>query len=217
MPVAKPRGTIKRFRRKGKCRNREKIRFGRGSAIPRRVAPEGCQKFPYPPVRGRRECRAPDAPAAACANVVVESTRVRQVTPESPGIPHAMVLTASFVLSPATGLSCHRRPRTCIRKLDTSVGVSGPHDFSVRLSALRPKAHPRPPHPAPRFVTLRNAPLWNRTGRVVDLICPTPKAKYFCKTAWTDKIRKTKLICPSGGGERLVADDDGCSYKTLDV
>jgi hypothetical protein len=136
-------------------------------------------------------------PQAACAMVVVESTRVSQVTPESPGIPHAMVLTASFALSPATGLSCHRRLRTCIRKLDTSVGVSGPHDFSVRLSALRPKAHPRPPHPAPRFVTLRNAPLWDRTARVVEMICPTPKAKYFCKRDWTDKIRKTKLICPS--------------------
>jgi hypothetical protein len=38
------------------------------------------------------------------------------------------------------------------------------------------------------------------------MICPTPKAKYFCKRDWTDKIRKTKLICPSGGGERFVAD-----------
>jgi hypothetical protein len=110
-------------------------------------------------------------PGARCARSRVcrgsgrESTRVSQVTPESPGIPRAMVLTVSFVLSPATGLSCHRRLRTCIRKLDTSVGVSGPHDFSVRLSALRPKAHPRPPHPAPRFVTLRNAPLWDGTGR----------------------------------------------------
>jgi hypothetical protein len=27
----------------------------------------------------------------------------------SPGAPHAMVLTVSFVLSPVTGLSCHRR------------------------------------------------------------------------------------------------------------
>ncbi len=125
--------------------------------------------------------------------VVVESTRVSQVTPESPGIPRAMVLTASFALSPATGLSCHRRLRTCIRKLDTSVGVSGPHDFSVRLSALRPKAHPRPPHPTPRFVTLRNAPLWDRTARVVDLICPTPKAKYFCKQDWTGQITLKSL------------------------
>src|ERR1700691_2712923 len=41
--------------------------------------------------RGRRECRAPDAPAATCAMGRVEGTRVSQVTPESPGIPYAMV------------------------------------------------------------------------------------------------------------------------------
>jgi hypothetical protein len=63
------------------------------------------------PVRGRRECRAPDAPDTACAMVVVERTRVSQVTPESPGIPRAMVLTVSFALSLATGLSCHHRPQ----------------------------------------------------------------------------------------------------------
>jgi hypothetical protein len=33
---------------------------------------------------------------------------VTTVTPETPGIPRAMVLTVSFVLSPVTGLSCHR-------------------------------------------------------------------------------------------------------------
>src|ERR1700726_459413 len=173
-------------------------KFKCASAISRRVAPEVC--FDSRPLQseGAGNAGRPMRPIAACAMVVVERTRVSQVTPESPGIPRAMVLTVSFVLSPGTGLSCPRRLRTCIRKLDTSVGVSGPHDFSVRLRALRPKAHPRPPHPAPRFVTLRNAPLWDRTARVVEMICPTPKAKYFCKRDWTDKIRKTKLICPSG-------------------
>ena len=48
-----------------------------------------------------------------------------------------MVLTAYFVLSPVTGLFCHRRLRKCFRQLDTSVGVSGPHDFAVRFSAVR--------------------------------------------------------------------------------
>jgi hypothetical protein len=37
--------------------------------------------------------------------------QVTTVTPESPGIPHAMVLTAYNVLSPVTGLVCHRRLR----------------------------------------------------------------------------------------------------------
>jgi hypothetical protein len=36
---------------------------------------------------------------------------VTTVTPESPGIPRAMVLTAYIVLSPVIGLSCHRRLR----------------------------------------------------------------------------------------------------------
>jgi hypothetical protein len=32
----------------------------------------------------------------------------------SPGIPRAMVLTVSFVLSPVIGLVCHRRWQKCI-------------------------------------------------------------------------------------------------------
>jgi hypothetical protein len=66
----------------------------------------------------------------------VLSTRVGQVTPESPGIPRAMVLTGSFALSPATGLFCTVISSVSCR-LDASVGASGPHDFTVReLSAL---------------------------------------------------------------------------------
>src|SRR5271165_3046419 len=44
---------------------------------------------------------------------------------------------AYFVLSPVTGLFCHRRRRNCFRRLDASVGASGPHDFAVRASAAR--------------------------------------------------------------------------------
>src|ERR1700681_1004 len=41
----------------------------------------------FRPHRGRGECRVPVAPAASCALVLVESTRVTTSTPESPGIP----------------------------------------------------------------------------------------------------------------------------------
>ena len=71
---------------------------------------------PPSPNRGRRECRAPDAPdSRACdgrtqnAHALVRSHR------KSPGIPRAMVLTVSFALSLATGLSCHHRPRSLAR------------------------------------------------------------------------------------------------------
>ena len=48
-----------------------------------RVAHEVCPSKD----RGRGERRMPVAPAASCALVVVESTRVTTSTPESPGVP----------------------------------------------------------------------------------------------------------------------------------
>jgi hypothetical protein len=105
-----------------------------------------------------------------------------------------MVLTVSFVLSPVTGLFCHRHQRNCSRQLDTSVGASGPHDFAVRFSAIRQKrirVHRIPP----RVRDDREPPLCG-TGRaeLVEMICPTGKAEYFCKGGWTGN----SVICPSG-------------------
>ena len=126
-----------------------------------------------PPVRGRGECRAPDAPAVACAEVVVESTRACQVTPESPGIPRAMVYglyralpgDRAFLPPSSALLSC---------ELDTSVGVSGPHDFAVRFGVARltrrcvHRILPRRP------VTFAKRPsCWDRMAGVIILICPT--------------------------------------------
>jgi hypothetical protein len=54
------------------------------------------------------------------------------------GFACAMVLTVSFALSPGTGLSCRRRRADCSAQLDTGIGVSGPHDFAVRDSVVRP-------------------------------------------------------------------------------
>src|ERR1700682_5513010 len=39
-----------------------------GFAISRPDTPEVCYKFPCPPIRGRRECRAPDAPDSRVCN-----------------------------------------------------------------------------------------------------------------------------------------------------
>jgi hypothetical protein len=44
-----------------------------------------------------------------------------------------MVLTVSFVISPVIGHFCHRHLADTSAKLDISVGISGPHDFAVRL------------------------------------------------------------------------------------
>jgi hypothetical protein len=54
--------------------------------------------------------------------------------------------------------------QVALRKLDASVGASGPHDFAVRVSAIRQRRRPRPPHPAPNVRDVRNAPLSGRDG-----------------------------------------------------
>src|SRR6202022_3146020 len=132
-----------------------------------------------PPNRGRGECRVPAAPAASRAmcwwhtSVVTTGHRIH------PAFPHAMVLTAYFVLSPATNSSCHRHRRikvlpdpvgpTRLRQLDTSNGCQDHTASPSAKSAVRQRAvlsltgsqnppcdHvarptlPRPPHPAPR-------------------------------------------------------------------
>ena len=75
---------------------------------------------------------------------------VTTVTPDTPGIPYAMVLTVCFVISPVIGLYCHRRQRNYFRQLDAGVEASGPHDFAVRFRTFRQARYQRPPHPAPR-------------------------------------------------------------------
>src|SRR5271157_5714663 len=109
-----------------------------------------------------------------------------------------MVLTVSFVLSPVTGLFCHRRLQVTTGKLDASVGAPGPHDFSVRarVARLRRNRVHRIPHPT--FVTMANAPLIEAGRReFVEMICPTGIAIYFCAKGWTG-FRARRLICPSG-------------------
>src|SRR5882672_3774994 len=59
--------------------------------------------------RGRGERRMPVAPAASCALCIGRKHTSRRVPRNHPAFPHAMVLTVSFVLSPAIGLFCHRR------------------------------------------------------------------------------------------------------------
>jgi len=75
---------------------------------------------------------------------------VTTVTPETPGIPRAVVLTVSFVVSPETGF-LSPSPARCAkhrRRLGTSIGVSGRHDFAVRIQRIRLVRCLRPLHPA---------------------------------------------------------------------
>jgi hypothetical protein len=75
-----------------------------------------------------------------------------------------MVLTVSFALSPVTGLVCHRHRRSCLCRLDASVGASGPHDFAVRKSAPSSLAPPASTASRPASVTIASRPSVGRDG-----------------------------------------------------
>src|SRR2546423_3681229 len=133
------------------------------STFPRRDAPEFCCSLCHP-----KHQRAQGMPGAQCARSLAckikkHTSIVTTVTPGSPGIPRAMVLTVSFVLFPVTGLVCHRR-LAFTAKLDASVGASEPHDFAVREARTFVfRAASRPPHPA-RVRDDRDTPLgWDET------------------------------------------------------
>jgi hypothetical protein len=84
-----------------------------------------------------------------------------------------MVLTAYLVLSPAIGLSCHRRPRNTFRKLDAGVEASTASRANVRDD--------------------RETPLCGRDGSDIGLIWVNCEAISFRKGGWTGQISLIRL------------------------
>jgi hypothetical protein len=172
----------------------------------------------------------PDAQCTRSRACSVESTRVSHH--EFTGIiRHSrtrMVLTVSFVLSPVIGLSCHRRQRSCLHRLDAGVEASGPHDFAVRerhpqnhstalvpvppkflgrrISAARLAPPPRPPHPVPTSVTIAKRPSeWDGMAGNMNVIWGKGEAIYFSEKDWTGSIslirfRKLAVARRAAGG-----------------
>src|ERR1700704_796800 len=90
----------------------------------------------------------------------VESTRVshHRYSRIHPAFPHAMVLTVSFVLSPAIGLVCHRHLARLLARLDAGVEASEPHDFAVRKKRPRLWRPPASTASRPASVTIAKRP-----------------------------------------------------------
>jgi hypothetical protein len=195
-----------------------RIVFRHSFAISRRDAPEPCMHSSPHKTEGVGNAGCPPHPQPRVQSE--GSTRVSspQVHRNHPAFPHAMVLTAYFVLSPVIGLSCHRRwrighacarsGRLCLRELDAGVEASGPHDFAVRskhLSSARPVIAHRPIEPAlpsrralrrcrvhripPRVRDDRDTPLLgDETARDIEVIWVRRERKYFCKRGWTAEL-----------------------------
>ena len=77
----------------------------------RRVSPEVFQIRWPSPNRGRRESRVPTAPAVSCAKRTVIDAHEHTGSAETLRHPPRNGFTAYIVLSPVSGLFCHRHPR----------------------------------------------------------------------------------------------------------
>src|ERR1700722_16734921 len=118
-------------------------------------------------------------PIAACADVVGRMHTRWQVTPESPGIPHAMVYGLYRDLPGAPGLLA---TVACApsRRLDTSVGVPGPHDFARPLQVPSSEAPSASTAPRPAFRDDHDTPLLvEQDGVNIGVICSSVKQNIF--------------------------------------
>jgi hypothetical protein len=119
----------------------------------------------HPRQRGRRECRMRSCTRSrACS---VESTRVSHHRCTAINRHSLRNGFNGFLRAlPGDRALLPPSPGGCLSaKLDASVGASGPHDFTVRASAVRQRTPPRPLHPAPNVRDDRDTSLlWARDG-----------------------------------------------------
>ena len=168
---------------------------GHASAFSRRDAPEVCRKCP-PKNKGAGKAGCRLHPWVPCNKK--HGGRTTGSTGITPAFP-AQWFTAYFALSPVTGLSCHCRQRNRFHQLDASVGASGPHDFAVRLSAIRlarysPAWHccvHRIPHPT--SVTTAKRPSYRGgMARINKGVSTRRRSEIFLRTG-LDTGRETNL------------------------
>src|SRR6185369_12750598 len=116
---------------------------GEGAASRSRgsISPEFCNLVVPFRKKGRRESRAPTAPAAPCATVEETHTDLTG-TAETSRLSPRNGFTTYFVLSPVSGVCCHRCLRDTSRKIDATVAAPGPHDFAVRCGRFVRQANP---------------------------------------------------------------------------
>ena len=109
------------------------------------------------------------------------------------GLPCAMGLRLIRDLPGAPGCLATVAHDACASARDTSIGVSGPRDFAVRLSSFVRMRDARcdenrPSHPTQRFVTFAKAPL-DRAGWGNKIMNSEKKKQEYCpRRDWTGQI-----------------------------
>src|SRR6202022_795750 len=95
------------------------------------MRPRFASSFPLLEVEGAGKAGCALHPRSRVQNADRRRTRAYRFSGGNPAFP-ARWFTAYFALSPATGSFATVIRGSIFRELDTSVGVSGPHDFAVR-------------------------------------------------------------------------------------
>ena len=139
---------------------------------------------------GRGECRVPSAPAASCAKWLVQDAHEysQRSHRKSPGIPARNGFTAYVVLSPAIGLSCHRRLRKSLPANLTP--ASRRQDHTILPSACKTLSSEAPLASIasnPASVTIAIRPSSGVDGGIAKLICNFGKTEYFFARGWTGR------------------------------
>jgi hypothetical protein len=157
------------------------------------ICPRLAIEFPYPPVRGRRECRVHAAPAVSCAKVCKKAHTSIQ---GSGGIRHSLRngFTAYIVLSSVGPGSLSPSPVRSFasHELDASIGASGPHDFAVRISTVRQR-HIRVHRIPSRACDDRETPLVSGRDEIdILVIWPSGQPKFRKIRNWLTRPRTSR-------------------------
>jgi len=120
-------------------------------------------------------------------------------SPGSPGIPARNGFNSLYRALPGDRAWLSPSYARHLSQLDASIEASGPHDFAVRIRCCSSAACPRPPHPAPRFVTLRNAPRSEQDGASGRFDLPDGESQMFLQTGLDspnqlDPLRQNSIL-----------------------
>jgi hypothetical protein len=117
--------------------------------------------------KGAGNAGRPMRPIAACAKVVAKRTRVSRSHRNHPTFPTQWFTAYLALSSVRRAFWPPSSAEYCIRRLDSSVGEPGPHDFARPLWRASSKSASASTAARPALLTLRNAPLWD--GMVKDI------------------------------------------------
>ena len=153
---------------------------------------------------GAGKAGCPPHPWSACNK---KHAAEPQVQADHPAFP-AQWFYGLYVISPVTGLVCHRRQRDAKhhRQLGASVGAPGPHDFAVRRNVVRLVDIAASIASRPTFVTCATPLLPRRDGEDVLLIWVKREQLYFFRQDWTASISLIAFNKSAGRRKRHGAD-----------